>query len=141
MRVPSLSTTTGALIGCAALCGVLLGGAARADGLTPESYLDIERKVRLLTISGMQQRLFLLGLQSGEETEDQTDLDDEINGLVLEVYAEAGTSAGEHAAYGSRESDAIDAWLEDNEGVAVELDTIAAEFERLIDEIDSRRAR
>ena len=106
-------------------------GVAIAQTLSPASYIDIELKVRQITNEGMQQRLFLIKLQSEDSVEDQYELDAETYNMINAVYESHGVTAGSHAAYGTRNVVAIDKFLMNKPTIRQELEAIGHEFDRL----------
>lgn len=110
---------------------VATGTVALATSLTPASYIDIELRIRQLTVDGMEQRHFLLKLQNKDSVEDQQDLDAETVSVVDDVFRDYGTNAGKHAAYGTQNVEAIEKYLIDNPTIKQQLESIDVEFERL----------
>ncbi|RFA30104.1 hypothetical protein CAI21_07845 [Alkalilimnicola ehrlichii] len=105
--------------------------------LTPETFLQLEVEVRELTLAGMERRIELLANQA-TRVED-TSLDNRTRRTIDAVYAEYGTSAGEHAAYGRQNSQAIEAWLDDNPSWKFRLLYLDNQFETLSERMQAIR--
>ena len=112
------------------LAAVCTTGTAAAETLTPALYVQIEHEARQVTILGMQQRLQLLSAGGSPDALQQAGLENQQQ--VADVYEAYGTTAAEHAAYGTTRVDEIEAFVADNPEWAQDAQRLDSEFDALV---------
>lgn len=109
---------------------------AEIDG--PDMYVYVEVSIREATIEGMRQRLALL--QSPQFTLDADNaLDNQTRVRIADVYAQFGTTAGAHLAYGTRNARLIDQWLDENPTWKSRYATLDSQFRSLSNQLSASR--
>lgn len=127
------SQSIGWALGLLLLC---LTARAELDG--PDMYVYVEVSVREATIDGMRQRLALLK-GSDYTLEADTAIDAQTRTRVADVYAQFGTTAGAHVAYGMRHRATIDAWLNENLSWQSKYAALDSQFRSLSDQLSASR--
>lgn len=94
------------------LMTALLAGNAWADALTPETFVRLNSEARQLTLDGMEIRIGLL--QNGATKEEQMAAAEQTQQTVEALFMSYGTTGSAHAAFGTYNQEAIEAWLEAN---------------------------
>lgn len=94
------------------LMAALLAGNAWADALTPETFVRADSEARKLTNDGMETRIGLL--QNGATQEQQMAAAEQTQEAVEALFRSYGTTGPAHAAFGTYNQEAIEAWLEAN---------------------------
>lgn len=107
----------------------LAWSSAHAAELTPRTYTEADVEVREVTMEGMRERFELLS--AGATDDELFDAGSQNAALIEEIYSEYGTSGGAHAAYGSRERAAIDAWLAEQPDWQQHYQSLERDFEAL----------
>lgn len=116
-----------------------LASSSMADGLDgPDMYVYVDVSVREVTLEGMRQRLSLLQ-SSDYSAESDAALDAQTRVQIADVYLQFGTTAGGHAAYGTRNRAQIEEWLEANPEWKDRYATLATQFRALSDQLSASR--
>jgi len=110
---------------------------ATAQELSPEAYVKAELEARRATLNGMQARLALV--QQGAAIVEQSNLEEQTHQNVEAAFASYGFTGASHAAYGTRHSKAIAAWLEAHPGewqeqyndLVTRFDELSSQFDNL----------
>ena len=108
---------------------------AAAQEWSPERFVRADIAAREATLAGMEARLAML--QRGADDKTQAQLDTEIRRQVAAVFSHYRTTGPAHAAYGSRHSDAILAWLADHPDWQRRYDELAARFDGLSRQLEA----
>ncbi|MGH8177226.1 MAG: hypothetical protein ACREV5_13280 [Steroidobacter sp.] len=113
--------------------------AARADGIDgPDMYVYIDVSAREITLEGMRQRLALL--QSSEYSAETDDaIDSQTRLQIADVYVQFATTPAAHAAYGTRQGERIEAWLNENPDWKNRYATLDSQFRSLSDQLSASR--
>lgn len=115
--------------------------AAHADPIRgPEHYLEIELKVRELTLQGMRARLELLQ-RPAHSVEQEVLIDRQTRLAILDVYTSHRTTAGAHLAYGTKHAQEIRAWLEVHPAQRDRSARLGADFTAVSNQLDALRGQ
>lgn len=118
---------------------LLTAGTGQGAGIPDhQTYAAIDVAVRESTLAGMRNQLD--ALSAG--TQDYTALlaiDERTRQAVAEIYSFYGVSPGEHAAYGSRHQQAIDAWLQAHPSWQTRYGELQTEFDTLSSQLNAAR--
>lgn len=120
------------------LCLWLLCLTASAEIDGPDMYVYVEVSVREATIEGMRQRLALLQ-RSDYSIDADNAIDTQTRVRVADVYAQFGTTASAHVAYGTRNAALIGAWLDQNPTWKSRQATLNSQFRSLSDQLSASR--
>ncbi|OAD23923.1 secreted protein [Candidatus Thiomargarita nelsonii] len=108
---------------------------AIAQELSPEAYVKADLEARSITLAGMEARLTMM--QQSVNTVVQYRQADENRQNVEAVFASYGFTGASHAAYGTRNGEAIAAWLEGNPDLQKQYNDLAVRFDALSSQFDS----
>jgi hypothetical protein len=116
-----------------------LAGMTSADDIDgPDMYVYVEVSVREITLEGMRQRLALLQSSDYSVASDNT-LDAQTRVQIADIYAQFGTTAGAHLAYGTRHVAQIEEWLEQNPTWKDRYAALDTQFRSLSDQLSALR--
>ena len=113
-----------------------LNAFAEIDG--PDMYVYVEVSVREATIEGMRQRLTLLQ-RSDYTIEADNVVDVQTRLRIADVYAQFGTTASAHVAYGTRNAALIGEWLNQNPTWKSRLASLDSQFRSLSNQLSASR--
>ena len=120
------------------ICLWLLCFTASAEIDGPDMYVYVEVSVREATIEGMRQRLPLL--QSADYTvEADNAIDAQTRLRIADVYAQFGTTASAHVAYGTRQAALVGEWLDQNPTWKSRLASLDSQFRSLSNQLSASR--
>ncbi len=106
-----------------------------AQEIAAEDYVAMDLQARQLTLNGVRDRLSLLQLNAGLDT--QLDQDADIQQGVETVYQQYGMTASSAIAWATQHSQAITDWLANNPGQQAEYERIARELEAVSTQIQA----
>lgn len=94
-------------------------------------YVQIEVETRMLTNASLQQRR---QLESGDDNDAAASREISRNSsdAIIRVYADFGTTASAHMAFGTRNAKAIARWLDANPQWQRMLEQLSSEFDSLL---------
>ncbi|MCP3670951.1 MAG: hypothetical protein GY814_11065, partial [Gammaproteobacteria bacterium] len=106
-----------------------------AQEITAEQYVSMDLQARQLTLEGVRDRLSLLQLNAGLDT--QLDQDAEIQQEIEAVYQQHNMTASSAVAWATQNNQAITDWLASNPDQQAEYDRIARELEAVSTQIQA----
>ena len=113
-----------------------LNAFAEIDG--PDMYVYVEVSVREATIEGMRQRLTLLQ-RSDYTIEADNVVDVQTRLRIADVYAQFGTTASAHVAYGTRNAALISECLDQNPTLKSRQANLDSQFRSVSDQLSASR--
>lgn len=115
------------------------GVSAGAGEITEHSvYVYLDTQARQITLDGMKQRLAALAagerdlgalLTLGSQTREEVD----------KLFADWGMTPAQHAAYGSRNGEAIEGWIEQHPTWARTYEKLETRFQSLSSQLNAAR--
>lgn len=99
------------IVSILAVALLFFAASAFAVELTPETFIQIDIEAREATLSGMQERLALLGTEN-VAVQDEVQLNTATEELVAGVFARYGITQNDHGVYAEKNAKAIGEFLE-----------------------------
>ncbi len=106
-----------------------------AQEMTAEQYVSMDLQARQLTLEGVRDRLSLLQLNAGLDT--QLDQDAEIQQEIEAVSQQHNMTASTAIAWATQHSQAITTWLANNPNQQAEYDRIVRELDAVSTQIQA----
>lgn len=119
------------------VAGFLITHVVAAGDLTLQMYVEADVDAREITLDGMREQIELL--KAGADMDRLATASAANQHQVESALATYGVTSGSHAAYGSRNEQAIAAWLATHQKWQDTYNDLATEFKTLSQQLDSLR--